>query len=107
MIEAALFFATMVFAQYEVSNLNQNLHDTIPDYVEFKAVQSEIRARSGTRILFQSSMDVRDTARLLNDDTNQENDEDSVNTGWEDNNYIIDLSSLTEEELYIKKEELH
>ena len=38
MIEAAFFFVFMIYTQYEVSNLNQNLHVTIPDYNEFKAV---------------------------------------------------------------------
>ena len=53
MIEAAFFFVFMIYTQYEVSNLNQNLHVTIPDYNEFKAVQAEINSRStSTRILF-------------------------------------------------------
>ena len=67
MIEAAFFFVFMVYTQYEVSNLNQNLHVTIPDYNEFKAVQAEIKSRSTiTRILFSGGGD--------NDDENEDDD---------------------------------
>ena len=96
MIEAALFFATMIYAQYEVSNLNQNLHVTIPDYTEFKAVQIEINSRSptGTRILFAGA------------DNEEERDEDD-DEELEDLFVAFDFSASTDEELVVRKEELH
>ena len=60
MIESAIFFATMIYMQYLVSNLNQNLHETIHDYVQYKAVQTELGLRATNESAFARVLDSDD-----------------------------------------------
>ena len=44
-IDTILFFALMTFFQYEISLFNRDLHITINEVAEFKALEKELEAR--------------------------------------------------------------